>query len=399
MSETGNSERPQGGNLWQRSFGRFLNREGSGDQIARFTDLAQGFSRELTKHPENGTLILVLGQSATEVIANQSGNYTDESSGLVFGKMKNSAEAAGVFSQFWAIDPNTRVVLVVDEGLDKEKDKNGLGVAKSIIDSTPDGAKQPKLFIITNVKRDLRTDRTRPLSWRAEELGLKGNLVGTMPTTNLNNLLPIAFDSLERGIDFHDAINEHEEKNRRAREKQANVALQEVHERVIKQLESTDAPRFKEKAEQVIAELAAISGKKAFALIIDDYYPKVADMSKPILEDGQKRSISYVLRDVRDGDEGIVFYEEFAKLAPGEKVVILMDGNLGHGDTGPLVTERLIDATKRHNLPMPYIVGSSSDNDKNEGVQALAQEHYLGAYFRSQNDNNISFQDTLAEKL
>ena len=71
MAEQGSTEGAQSRNLWQRSFDRVFNRAGSGDQTARFAELASGFSKELAKHLNNGTLVLVLGQSATEVIADQ----------------------------------------------------------------------------------------------------------------------------------------------------------------------------------------------------------------------------------------------------------------------------------------------------------------------------------------
>ncbi|MEK7616653.1 MAG: hypothetical protein AAB414_01215 [Patescibacteria group bacterium] len=398
MAEQGSTEGAQSRNLWQRSFDRVFNRAGSGDQTARFAELASGFSKELAKHLNNGTLVLVLGQSATEVIADQTRQYIDENSGLVFGKIKNSSEAVGVFSQFRAIDPNTRVVLIVDEGLPKDPIKDGLMVAKTVSDSVPGDGNKPKVFMVRNVKRDIKTDRTLPLALRAKDT-LGDNYVGSIPTTNQNNILPIAFDSLQRGVSFEDASREFSERDRKARERHYSQSLLEAHNRVINQLEATESPRFKERAQQVLDELTALSGKKAFALIIDDYVPKVADIRKSVLEEGQEKGLNYVIRDVQDGDEGIVFYEEFAKLAPDERVLVLMDGNLEHDDKGSLVVERLVEATKRHNLPMPFIVGTSSDLDKNEDIRDQAPESYIGFYFEYQDGNRVNFHDALSEKL
>lgn len=394
MSEPGNTETSGNRSLWQRIF----KRDGGADLPSRHAETAQRLNLELAKHPDNGALILTIGKAATQLIADQANKFTSEDSGLVFGKMKNSPDAESVYSEFRRINPQSRVVLVVDEDLAKDPIRNGIEAAKRIVDSTEEGSEKPKVMMIANVKRDIKTDHTRHLSWRMQD-SIGESAIGSIPMSNLTNLLPVAFESLERNITFEEAMNEHSERRRRIHERQTVQPYQEAHERVLRQIENSDGPRFRQKAQEVSDELAKLAGKKAFALIIDDDGSKTMHMREQIEASGKRFGINYVIRDERDGNEGIVFYEEFAKLTPDEAIVIFMDGNLSRYDTGPLVTERLLEATKRHNLKLPFMVGASGDTDKNEDMRDLNPDIFIGFFYTHQDDNKINPHEVLAQKL
>lgn len=213
-------------------------------------------------------------------------------------------------------------------------------------------------------------------------------------TSNPEPLSNKNFFAKTLGRIFH---KERVEKNRTP-ERQSAQQYQEAHERVLRQIENSDDPKFRQNAQEVSDELSKLPGKKAFALIIDDELSKAMRMTQQIGEWGRIKGINYVIRNEHDGNEGIVLYEEFARMSPKEKVVVFMDGNLARNDTGPFVTERLIEAAKRHELPLPLIVGASGDEDKNEDIRDLNPEIFAGFYLSHLN-KDINVHDVIAEKL
>lgn len=147
-------------------------------------------------------------------------------------------------------------------------------------------------------------------------------------------------------------------------------------------------PRMEEKAKELVRELEACSGKRGLMLIIDDSTNKIDHTRKVLEEHAQQSGVSYVISYEKDGSQGIALLSAFRRIAPGEKVVILMDGLLPGQmlEKGDQVVERLKDVCRQRGLAMPFIIGNSSDDKWNEEIREAAPEVYLGDWYSDEKE-------------
>lgn len=335
----------------------------------------------LDQFQDGRCLILTVGPVAEDTIGKDTPNFTDSHHGLVAGITQTSYEAIKLYEEFRKLAPEERVVLVVDEQLPNDRPSDGIEIASLIIKLSEENSwEKPQVIGISTVKRDLVKDRSLPMGFRMNDavgdLSL-GYFLGQYYERR-NNLI---FEAIRENISFNEVERRDFQRRTKAREKAENQSKQPPFEAGLKLLEHSGLSAFTKKAKEALSELRELSGKRFFVLIIDDSYSKVVHVQESAPVGTERQGISCVIRYEEDGNRGIVLYEEFAKLAPGERVIVFMDGNLKGDDNGPMVTQRLLSAAGRLNLPKPSIVGFSSDEDKNESIQEVNPEIYLGSYF------------------
>lgn len=141
-------------------------------------------------------------------------------------------------------------------------------------------------------------------------------------------------------------------------------------------------PLMQELSQVLLKELKGVRGKRGLMLIIDDSEFEIDTVKRKLTEHAKRGKVNYEIAGLRDGVAGIVLYQEFAKIAPKEKVVVFMDGLLGglRLSKGIEVLDRLSQNTKKMDLPMPYIVGESGDSGLNRDMSRAYPHLYLGAF-------------------
>jgi len=142
-------------------------------------------------------------------------------------------------------------------------------------------------------------------------------------------------------------------------------------------IEETD--KFTEQAKKALQELAAIEGKKAFVIVLDDLKAN-AEMVALAFARSRKHNIdaSFVPIEVNYGRDAISLYRAFKEADSPEnpnQVVIALDGNLDSGDKyqyGYNVAREIARISEENGWVMPFVVGLSNQDDKN---QVLANSH------------------------
>ena len=164
-----------------------------------------------------------------------------------------------------------------------------------------------------------------------------------------------------------------------------------------KPVENALTDKMKKLAEETLAELGAIEGKKGLVVIIDDDPARIKIRTANLWLEGHTKSsdVNYVMRHFYEGDEGISFYVELRKVSLHIPVVILMDGNLSRGDTGARVNQRLLESTKQNHLSMPYIIGNSNEERNNSNIKRVAPDYYLGDFSHNEDETLTSFDSKL----
>ena len=193
--------------------------------------------------------------------------------------------------------------------------------------------------------------------------------------------LPPSSVRLDRDKSREDILAEIEAKKQQKKEEE---------ERRLSAYEASIEPKMYQEAEEAFRELETVNGERAVIIIVDDMREKI-DRARQLLENhASQTGVSYVIRGVESGSDGIVLYLKFAQLAPTERVIILMDGFLkGILDRGIDVTRRLARKVQENNLSMPFLIGESSDKDMNEKLQKAYPEIYLGSFELSEREETL----------
>jgi hypothetical protein len=346
---------------------------------------SQSIQKELKSNGEY--LILAVGPISGSLITESSPKYLEGGTKVVVNTVISGREAVSLYQEFRKISPTKRVVLVVDEELTDPDDryKDGVQVAQLVIQTSENmGWDKPQVMGIETQKRDIMNDRTQPLSFRLMDVA-DDDYLGTIPARFFSRFESNVFDALNEGVTL-DEIRHREYRMKEKERMQAfNAKLQKRFEPQLDILEKSNNSGLSRKAKAAWDELRQKSEKRVFCLIIDDDREKTESIQKSLARELSEAKVDFVITSELDGNHGIVLYEEFAKLAPNEKTIVFMDGYLGGDDSGQLVTERLLWAAQRLQLPTPMVVGTSSDKEKNADTKEAAQENnpelYLGNFY------------------
>ena len=154
-------------------------------------------------------------------------------------------------------------------------------------------------------------------------------------------------------------------------------------EALLHTMEEALEPTMREEAEKIRQELESKGTKRGLMLIIDDSPEKIMFATRRLAKHAQGTGLDYVIHGERDGVAGIVLFREFKRIAPSEKVVVFIDGQLRGQvlDKGYKVAQRLVEVTRQKDLAMPFVVGESSTEERNDDVRsAVDPAVYLGEF-------------------
>src|SRR3990167_8745481 len=152
----------------------------------------------------------------------------------------------------------------------------------------------------------------------------------------------------------------------------------------IENIEGTD--KFTAQAKKALQELAAIEGKKAFVIVLDDLKAN-AEMVALAFARSRKHNVdaSFVPIEVNYGRNAISFYKAFKEADSPEhpnQVVIALDGNLDSGDKyqyGYNVAKEIARISEENGWVMPFIVGLSNQDDKNQMLANSYKDFYIAS--------------------
>lgn len=149
--------------------------------------------------------------------------------------------------------------------------------------------------------------------------------------------------------------------------------------------EGTD--KFTEQAKKALQELAAIEGKKAFVIVLDDLKAN-AEVVALAFSRSRKHNISayFVPIGVNYGRDAISLYKAFKEADSGEnphQIVLALDGNLDSEDKyqfGYNVAEEIARIAEENNWVMPFIVGLSNQSARNQVLEEEYKDFYITSF-------------------
>ena len=146
---------------------------------------------------------------------------------------------------------------------------------------------------------------------------------------------------------------------------------------------------FNTEAQRLVQELQAYDGKKALILVVDDTAAQ-REFARAMFERGTKtRNIGYIVETAENGEDAIALYQAFKQADSQEnphKVVIVLDGNLTNTRKptgyrlGAEVAAEIAEVSKNNGWDMPYLVGYSSEEAKNQALGRMYPDVYITSY-------------------
>lgn len=383
MSEVGTpeaeaSKRP---NALVRGFQKFIGtyEETPGEILTRNQKDALALARELEKQKGEKALILTLGGRSSHFGT----DATDRSYyGVPFHyeiwSTQNGEDLIGLYEQFRRIAPNERVAISVSEFKPRKgSNLNTISdVVRKVVElSGANGWTPPKIVGVPVEKQNFN-----PLKEAFPDIYL-GDY--TYEGSSYELLHKKFFEAIEQNLPPSSVTLPRSKSFLPTREEMEAEMLKEKQEKEkrLDEYERSIQPQMKKKAEDALTELRGKSGRRGFIIIIDDTPDKINKVQEDLIVHASETGMKYVIRGVTQGSDGIVLYEEFARLAPSEKVIIFMDGFLtGILDRGKDVTDRLVIKLKQKSLKMPFIVGESSNDKMNQEISDVNPNVYLGNF-------------------
>lgn len=149
--------------------------------------------------------------------------------------------------------------------------------------------------------------------------------------------------------------------------------------------EGTD--KFIEQAKKALQELAAVEGKKAFVIVLDDLKAN-AEMVALAFARSSKHNINagFVSIGVNYGRDAVSLYKAFKEADSSEnpnQVVIGLDGNLDSTDQyqyGYNVAREIARISEENGWVMPFVVGLSNQSDRNQVLADDNKDFYITSF-------------------
>ncbi len=171
----------------------------------------------------------------------------------------------------------------------------------------------------------------------------------------------------------------------------AKLTEQEQRRRQLDLEQKQRHDQIKQLAQQSLENLDLFAGDKSLLLIIDDSTVKTPTLLREIKAINRDKQVLYEAQNFYTGEEGLTFYRAICELEDPNSphnIAVLLDGNLagtGHEDavykTGEEVAAQIALISKEHGLRMPYMIGLSTDYDKNEDIKRVSPDAYIGTFY------------------
>jgi len=371
------------GNVFVRGFQKLVGsyEETPGEMLSRNQKDAQTLAKELGKQKGDRAVILSLGWRAHSPFGD---NVTDRGYSVPFHyenwQTQSGDDLTGLYEQFKKIAPDERVALAVSDF----KSRKGAtittvsDVVRKVVEvSEANGWTPPKVVGVPSEKQNYANLRAAFPDiylgdYNYEGFERESHELHKKFFEAIEKDLPPSSVKLDRVV-LPDITPEDREARERER-KEENIRKLDAYEVSLE-------PKMRQGAQNAFKELETKEGERALIIIIDDTPSKIERAITALEEHAAQSGVSYVIKGVEHGSEGIVLYQQFAQIAPNERVIILMDGFLdGILDTGMKVTRRLADKVQQGNLSMPFLIGQSSDTKMNEELQKAYPDVYLGSF-------------------